>query len=600
MVVSLCLVLDGVLMKFVKLAGAFVLILAVCICGTYLGRHELTRMSEELPSFSAVAGRTQEERIAMQDGVKLFATVMLPQGEGPCPAILVRNPYTKFAPIMRDSLCGRFVRYGYACVLQDVRGQGESEGEWSPIVNEVRDGRDTMNWLVGQAFQDGNIAMVGPSYLASVQYAVAASGLPAEVKTLVPAVYTTDLSDVLYSNGMFRHETFTAWASMMRGTNSDAEDAGGDYQKAIRFLPHNKVDTDVFGLSMPWYQDMIDVERAQKSLFSNPDALLIAEVPEKLEVPILMVSGWYDVFFGGQMADWKKLATRRNSRFVLGPWTHMGESGEAFEIENAEGGVFQWKEMLPWLEHHLKGKPLENPPGLYAFTMGENDWNYYDEWPGPTAKETFSLNKLFDSPDCDGGELALENSLSEPVSFKYDPLDPVPTRGGAGMLAFILPGFEGAAPANVLQDGLCERQDVLTFVTPPLESSMLIAGQISVNLEVSSSAPDTAFTAKLIEVFPDGSAVNIRDNITSLAYRNGGFNPAEYTPGESITLKLDMWPIEWRVSKGSRIRLDISSSDFPKFHAHRNRAGPWAEQDGVDVATQTLFGGTLELPVSTR
>ena len=253
----------------------------------------------------------------MQDGVKLFATVMLPKGEGPFPAILVRNPYAKFATIIRDSLCGRFVRYGYACVLQDVRGQGESEGEWSPMVNEVGDGRETINWLVGQAFQDGNIAMVGPSYLASVQYAVAASGLPEEVKTLIPAVYTTDLSDVLYSNGMFRHETFTAWASMMRGANSDIDDAGGDYQKAIKYLPHNKVDTDVFGVPMPWYQDMIDVERAQKSLFSSPDALLIAEVPERIEVPILMVSGWYDVFFGGQMADWERLATRSNSRFIL-------------------------------------------------------------------------------------------------------------------------------------------------------------------------------------------------------------------------------------------------------------------------------------------
>jgi hypothetical protein len=129
---------------------------------------------------------------------------------------------------------------------------------------------------------------------------------------------------------------------------------------------------------------------------------------------------------------------------------------------------------------------------------------------------------------------------------------------------------------------------------------MLIAGKISVNLEVSSSAPDTSFTAKLIEVFADGRAVNIRDNITSLAYRDGGFNPREYTPAEPITLKIDMWPIEWRVSEGSRIRLDISSSDFPKFHAHRNRAGPWAEQDGVDMATQTLYGGTLELPISTR
>ena len=587
-------------MKILKRLGVVALLLVFFAYGAYLGRHELTRMQEQLPSFTAAAGETQQVRIEMQDGVKLFTSVMLPEGEGPFPSVLLRNPYARFTPIMRDTLCGRFIRYGYACVLQDVRGQGESEGEWSPMVNEVRDGRDTISWLVEQPFQDGNIAMVGPSYLASVQYAVAASGLPSEVKTLVPAVYTTDLSTILYSNGMFRHETFTAWASMMRGSNSEVDDAGGDYHKAIRHLPHNKVDTAVFGLPMPWYQDMIDIERAKSTLFNNPDARLMNQVPENIDVPILMVSGWYDVFFGGQMADWERLATRSSSRFVLGPWTHAGASGEAFEIENAQGGLFQWKEMLPWLDHHLKGQPLTNPPGLYTFTMGENEWHLYEEWPGPTASKIFSLNNLPDSPSCDGGKLAFEKDSSGPVSYLYDPLDPVPTMGGAGMLAFILPGFEGAAPANVLQEGLCNRADVLSFVTPPLDASLLIAGEIRVNLEIASSAPDTAFTAKLMEVFPDGRAINIRDNITSLAYRDGGLNRLAYSPGDAINVSIDMWPIEWRVSSGSRIRLDISSSDFPKFHAHRNRAGPWAEQDGVDVATQTLMGGTLELPVSAR
>ena len=587
-------------MRFLKLSGIAFLVLCVCIIGIFFGRHELSRMNEKLPSFTATKGETYEELIVMEDGVKLHATVMLPKGEGPFPSILIRNPYARFTDIMQDRLCGRFVRYGYSCVLQDVRGQGKSEGKWSPMLNEVKDGKDTINWLIGQKFMDGNIAMVGPSYLASVQYAVAASGLPKEVRTLVPAVYTTDLANVLYSNGMFRHETFTAWASMMRKTNSDADDPGEDYQKAIRYLPHNKVDADIFGLPMPWYQDMIDIERSQASFLKNPDALLISQVPENIEVPILMVSGWYDVFFGGQFEDWKKLATRSSSRFVLGPWTHMGDSGEAFDIENAEGGLFQWKEMLAWLEHHLKGKPLENSPGLYAFTMGENNWHLHEEWPGPIATQTFHLNKLPHSTDCDGGELGLEPDLSGPVSYQYDPLDPTPTKGGAGMLAFLLPGFEGAPPANVFQDGLCERKDVLTFTTHPIESSTLIAGEISVNLEISSSAPDTAFTAKLIEVFADGRTINIRDNITSLAYRHGGFNLLDYTPETLITVTIDMWPIEWRLTEGSRIRLDISSSDFPKFHAHRNRSGPWAEQEEVDVATQTLFGGTLELPISDR
>ena len=587
-------------MKFIKGLGVVLLLAVVSAIGAYFGRHELTRMQENLPPFTSAAGKTEQVWVEMRDGVRLFSSVALPEGEGPFPTVLIRNPYARFATIMRETVCGRMVRYGYACVLQDVRGQGESEGEWSPMVNEVRDGKDTINWLVKQSFQDGNIAMVGPSYLASVQYAVAASGLPNEVKTLVPAVYTADLSNILYSNGMFRHETFTAWASMMRDPENEVEDAGGDYQKAIRHLPHFEADTAVFGLSMPWYQDMINIERASKAFFNTSDALSIANVPETINVPILMVSGWYDVFFGGQMADWERLATRSSSRFVLGPWTHAGSTGEAFEIKNAQGGLFQWQEMLPWLAHHLKGQPLMNPPGLYSFRMGENEWHFYEEWPGPTTAQIYKLNKLKDSAQCDGGELSFEQDFIEPVSFRYNPLDPVPTRGGAGMLAFLLPGFDGAEPANVLQTGLCDRADVLSFQTPPLDSSLLIKGKISVNIKVASSAPDTAFTAKLIEVFSDGRAVNIRDNITSLVYREGGFNRLDYTPDEAINVNIDMWPIEWRLSAGSRIRLDISSSDFPKFHAHRNRIGPWAEQDSVEVATQTLFSGTLKLPVAYR
>ena len=170
-------------MKFIKGLGVVLLLVVVSAIGAYFGRHELTRMQENLPPFTSAAGKTEQVWFEMRDGVRLFSSVALPEGEGPFPTVLIRNPYARFATIMRETVCGRMVRYGYACVLQDVRGQGESEGEWSPMVNEVRDGKDTINWLVKQSFQDGNIAMVGPSYLASVQYAVAASGLPKEVKT---------------------------------------------------------------------------------------------------------------------------------------------------------------------------------------------------------------------------------------------------------------------------------------------------------------------------------------------------------------------------------------------------------------------------------
>ncbi len=583
-------------MKYLKYLGILVLLLALAACGAYLGRFELTRMNDGLPSFTHSEGETLEFMVEMADGVRLFTTAKLPDGEGPHPAVLLRSPYAQFGNVMRDQLCGRFARYGYACVYQDTRGQGKSEGDWLPMANEVSDGRDTMRWLADQSFQDGNIGMVGPSYLASVQFAVAAAGLPSEVKTFIPSVYTTDLREVVYSNGMFRHETFTAWSSMNRGTNTDVDGTGEDYQKAIRHLPHNEVDTEIFGVEMPWYQEMIDPAQFEASFLGNPDAELVQQVPENLSVPILMIGGWYDVFLGPQVDDWNRLATKSDSRFVLGPWTHIGSSGEAFEIDNAEGGLFQWKEMLPWLEYYLKGKGEQPTPGMYAYTMGVNEWRHHAQWPGEVTNKKWQLSGLAESKACNGGVLGDQPSTDQ-VSYDYDPLNPVPTSGGSGMLAFILPGYEGAKPANVLQEGFCEREDVLSFVSEPLDETMVLAGEVTVGLELSSSAPDTAFTVKLMEVFPDGRAINIRDDISSIAYRDDRLQPLSYTPDERMTLTISTWPVEWQLSSGSRLRLDISSSDFPKFHAHRNRAGPWAEQTGTDIATQTLYSGTLSLPI---
>jgi putative CocE/NonD family hydrolase len=163
------------------------------------------------------------------------------------------------------------------------------------------------------------------------------------------------------------------------------------------------------------------------------------------------------------------------------------------------------------------------------------------------------------------------------------------------MLAFLLPAFGGAPPSNVWQEGLCARADILSFRSDPLNEALHIAGNIEVTLTVASSAKDTAFTAKIVEVFADGREINVRDGISSLALRNGSQHPLAYEPGSELLLLLSLWPIEWEFAAGSRIRLDVSSSDFPKFHAHPNRAGPWAEQTDADVAEQTLIvGGTVE------
>ena len=581
-------------MKWFRLSLMVIGALVVAVIIGWFARHELTRLQDGLPSFTHGAGDELEIMVPMVDGVQLYTTVQLPDGDGPFPTVVVRSPYAQFSNVMRDTLCGRFARYGYACVFQDTRGQGESEGDWEPGANEIGDGRDTLAWLVEQDFQDGNIGMVGPSYLASVQFAALAEGTPPELKTIIPSVYTTDTRGVMYQDGLFRHETFTAWASMMRGSNSDADTAGEDYQRAVRHRPHNEVDTKIYGAAMPWYQEMIAAASPADAFWQREDNTMMREIPQNMSIPILMIGGWYDVFFGPQFEDWERLATQSNSRFIIGPWTHAGTAGE-LPTPNSGGGLFQWSEMLPWLEHHLKGEPLTSATGLNLYVMGDGDWQQRDTWPTTEQVQTFYLANLDAANDCDSGRLAGAPGMGE-ATYTYDPDNPVPTRGGAGMLAFILPGFDGAPPANVDQAGLCDRDDVLTFQGEPLADSILISGDISVTLDVSSSAPDTAFTARLIEVFPDGRAMNIRDSITSLAFRNGAEFPQNYTPGERASVTIDFWPIKWRLQPGSRLRVDISSSDFPKFHAHTNRAGPWAEQVGADIANQVIYGGSLTLP----
>ena len=278
-----------------------------------------------------------------------------------------------------------------------------------------------------------------------------------------------------------------------------------------------------------------------------------------------------------------------------------GRTGDAFELDNASGGLFQWREMLDWFGHHLKGDELKSSLGVNVYVMGKNEWRHYDEWPPKTEKIAYSLRQEANSSDCSVRKLVellkSDTEISQiPVSFEYDPRDPVPTRGGAGMLAFLLPGYKGARPGNVFQRPACERNDIISYKTETLKDGLLISGKIRTNLFVSSTAPDTSFTFKLIEEFEDGRAINIRDAITSLAFRNGSQKPRSYEPGKKVEIEIVSWPIEWWVSPGSKLRLDVSSSDFPKYHAHSNRAGPWAKQIDTDVATQTLYGGELVLP----
>ena len=571
-------------------AGVGAVAVGTTFCAGFIWRHELFRQSLELPPFTHAAADTLHFQVAMRDGIRLQTQVYLPSGDGPHPTVLIRNPYN-FGNVF-GFLCGVFVRYGYACVHQDVRGRMGSEGEWAPVVNERRDGLDTLAWLTQQPFQDGNIAMYGMSYLAAVQWSVA-DAMPPQVKTLIPMVFGTDAYGTHYSAGMYRLEIFTAWASMMPGDDMRF-DHGEEYAAAVRHRPHVEVDEKFFGRRLPWYRAWISSPNRTDDVWQDPELLAFQAAPERTEVPVLMLGGWYDIFLPAQLDDFRRLRSRSRSRLVIGPWHHLQRADSPPPGDFGLGG--QWRHVFAWLDHHLRGAPLDGPVGVVqTYVYGEGCWRTRADFPPtPDRQRTFFFSDLAKSPQCAGGRLTETSSRAESVSYRYDPADPVPANGGSSMLAFAFRTYQAVQPGPRNVDGVCARPDVLTFQSEPLQADLAMIGSPVVRLRASSDAPDTAFTAKLIEVGPDGNAIHVRDGIRSLAYRGEHREgpPANYQPGDVVDVEIALWPIEWTFSAGSRIRIDVSSSNFPVYHAHPNRAGLWSAQTGADVSVNTVHGGS--------
>jgi uncharacterized protein len=254
------------------------------------------------------------------------------------------------------------------------------------------------------------------------------------------------------------------------------------------------------------------------------------------------------------------------------------------------------------LDHQLKGQPYPyRKGGIDAYLIREGRWKTWDGGFPQIHHQTYYLRASQDGYPSSGQLTSEASSTRETISYTYDPANPVPTQGGECLVAWSLgPTYHGAAPSSLKQAEPGSRADVITFLSAPLQTDLVIQGRVKAHLRVSSDADDTAFTVKLMEVFPGGNAYNIRDGITSLAYRNDASQPLAYVAGEAVDVEIELWPIAWTIKQGSQIRVDISSSNFPAYHAHSNLSGPWAEQSEVHNAQQTLYiGGAqsyIELP----
>jgi putative CocE/NonD family hydrolase len=520
----------------------------------------------------------------MRDGVRLCATVFRPAKPGRLPALLTRTPYGKpAAPTPNQRV---FLEHGYAVVVQDVRGRFDSEGTFVPVAQEMADGEDTISWIVRQPWSDGQVGMFGGSYPGIAQWRAALSGHPA-LKAIAPVMAGWDeYTDRYYSpGGAFKLAHRLVWlAENLRLPYFPMPDPA----KLAAHRPLRTSDKTATGRTIDFYQAAID----HPSYDDYWKSLSTRESIDKVRVPALIFSGWYDNYVESDLAAFQALRERgRAARIIVGPYGHnMSQQmpGEDFGAD-PRPPVIQME--LQWFDEWMKrgAAPAEPPARLYL--TGANVWRQEEVWPprrmSPRAYYLCSDGRLCPRPSWKAGARR----------YSYEPSNPVPTLGGA-----ICCNFKAFPWGPADQRPIGTRPDVLIFETSALTQAVEATGPVQAVLYVSSSATDTDFTAKLIDVGPDGRQRLVCDGILRLRYRNGLGRAEVLTPGEVARIVVPSGVTSHVFGPGHRIRLDVSSSNYPRFDRNPNTGKPVADEIEWRTAEQTVwFGGRrashLLLPV---
>lgn len=540
--------------------------------------------------------RREHGKVPARDGVRLFTAWFTPDGDGPFPTVVTRVPYP-MDPLL-DAQCRILARRGYACVYQHVRGRGRSDGTWTPFVHDEKDGEDLIAWIKEQPWSDQKIGWIGDSYLAAAGWTVIAED-PAGVSTIVSRMFAPSLYTTAYEDGLLRHELVTAWMSMMP---DDRRHLIGPrrYHRALEHRPRLTMDEVAAGHPVPWFREWLTGEDPSAPLWNTGDGGRFERAAENTRIPVMMVGGWSDAFIEAQIDAWAALPSRENSLLVIGPWSHIGQAPSAVPLRGQRGPggggglMVQYPRVLDWLDVHVKGAEPRYPnSGVVSYVIGGDRWEIRPDWPPPARERRFGAVSGADR--CDGA-LVEGGVLSAPLTYTYDPQHPLPSRGGAGMLAGAVPMMNGVKPGFVRSPYRCERrEDVLCFRSAPLSAPLHLAGTIKVELEVASDAPDTAFGFRLLERREGGPEFLLREGFATLALREGG-GRTPYAPGERVRVVADGAPLEVEVHAGSELVLVITSSSFPAVEAHPNTDGLLAEATETRVARQTVFSATLVLP----
>ena len=542
--------------------------------------------------------------IPMRDGVVLYADVYRPAGEGKHPVIVSRTPYSTERFPSSYASAVYFARRGYVYVFQDVRGRHESEGRWEPFRDDIEDGYDTIEWAAVQSWSNGKVGMEGGSYLGHVQWR-AAQAAPPHLVTIFPRVASTSIyHDWITVNGGWRLAFNFGWGPVRQesrimqnpGPHAMAGGpAGISYDNVIWHLPLDEMQALV-GRDAQFFSDWL----------AHPDyddywrRLNVEEQFGKIGVPVHTMGGFFDIFAQGTLRGYAGVSTlgrsataREGSQMVIGPWEH-GVSQTVGDLDWGKNASVDTNALaLRWFDYWLKGIDtglLDEPP-VKIFVMGRNQWSYENEY--PLARTRYVPLYLGSGGNANGshgdGILSWEapGAESGPDSYAYDPGNPVPSLGGANCCGVATP----SGPRD--QRPIEHRADVLVYTTPVLSEPVEVVGPVKLVLHASSSATDTDFVAKLIDVYPDGRSINVAEGILRGRHREGVDRQVLMVPHQPYELEIDMIGTANLFRAGHRIRVHVTSSHFPQFARNLNNGKPYGTSDAWIIAEQTVYHSTV-------
>lgn len=494
----------------------------------------------------------------MRDGVKLATDLYVPPGSGPFPVVVLRSPYDKnaFAGVGADAM-----RHGYACIIQDTRGRGGSEGENLPFEADGwanhQDGCDTLAWIARQAWCSGKVGTMGGSALGITQLLLAGAGaIPLDAQIIdvgAPGLY----NNVVYRGGVFRKAMIEDWL------------------RATKFSPT--------ALGMWTSRPIYDAWWANRDLSTRWG---------RVDAPAIHAGGWYDIFCQGTIDAFLGYQTRGGphargrQKLIMGPWTHGIFQGSAGELTFPNGKAPPGAAHDPWrwFDHYLKGinNGIDRAPAVTYYVMGDvtdpaapgNRWRTADRWPPFETRTTaWYLH----------GDRSLSTKGSDgdrPLTYAYDPKNPVPTVGGPQL----------TLPAGPMDQRKIEgRPDVLAFTSDALAAPVEVTGHVRMKLWAASDGPDTDWAVKLCDVYPDGRSINVCEGILRARFRHGVRREAFLTPGQATPFDIDLWSTSMIFNKGHRLRVLVTSSSAPGYDPNPNTGQPFRRGSATRIAHNAVY-----------